>query len=204
MRQGLRSVIVFFLIFGCSSVAFAQHDLSLWIKRINSETTLIPWYMYMGKKFVVDARYNFDMPRSGAVFVGKSFGSEKVSVIPTVGFIVGNYKGISVQADVAASKGRFSTFLINQYSWGIGKHDGNVRPDFIYHWGDHLIKILNWFSLGIDEQLYKETGSPAQFDIGPVARFSHRNMYFKAWPAWSAGPASPGLSTLFVTIGYTF
>ncbi len=199
----MRNIVVFLVAFWflVPSCAAQENDFSLWLRRTNKENFLIPWYTHDGQKAFFDARYNFDMPKSAGVFVGKNLKTGRFSFIPEAGVIFGKYNAVSPELLVIINTKRFLLFSQNQYSFGVA---GNT--DFAYHWIDFVVNVNKWLALGADEQVFKEfiLGSQTQVDVGPAAKITVKKMYFRLWPAWSVGPANVGRRTLFAGIGYVF
>ncbi|MBI5733271.1 hypothetical protein HY967_04990 [Candidatus Jorgensenbacteria bacterium] len=193
------------------SMANAQHDLSLYRKTVysagSSDASFYPWYMYSGLVFV-DARYNFDWDKTTGVFVGKSFGSDALSVVPTLGALFGpEYKGVSPQVYLMGKGETYAFTLLNQYSAGISGNNS-----YLYNWYEVFIcKPLDWLEVGGTEQTFYEfvDGSKVQMDIGPGIRATLSNvsssgfsMYGKVW--YSVSPTDTDVSKLYFTVGTTF
>jgi len=198
---------------------FAQiGDFSLWYKRAGGENTVIPWYLYSNKGYILDMRYNFDVLKSSGFFFGKSIESGSVSVIPAAGIIFGDYNSFSPQVYLTLSRGRFVSFSMWQYSWGFGAHGSSVNSDssgigghgrgrhfdYVYHWSDNQMRINDWLSVGLDEQYYKESSKGTWYDLGPAVKIKFGKFYLKPWYSISTGPNNYGLRKLYIGLGYVF
>jgi hypothetical protein len=181
-----------------SPLAAQQLDASFWLKISDGDVRHIPWYVYNGEDVVVDARFNFDQPETFAVFLGRPFGSGNLTLTPSFGCLIGpDYMGLSVQFNVlAALNKRTSLFALNQYALM------DDTPDFLYHWGDLLYSLNDRILVGLDEQIYKESGSGVFIDIGPVVKVPlPHGLYAKLWAAWD--PFHNYQRKVFLGIGYT-
>ena len=186
--------------------ALAQHDLSLYRKSIYSsgsvEHSFYPWYMYSGTIFI-DARYNFDWEKTVGVFAGKSFGTDALSVVPTLGLLTGfggdSYDGISPQVYLMGRGETYAFTLLNQYAFGV---DGS--PNYLYNWYEiFLTKPFAWLELGVTEQTYYEfsDGSKMQADIGPGTRVTVGLVYGKVWFATHTPEEG---TRIYLTLGAAF
>lgn len=179
----------------CSAGAYAQDNLSLWTKYRGGTITMIPWYVFDNGKVFVDARYNFDALKTGAVLVGKSFGDSSLMFSPAVGGMVGNYRAVSPELNVSGTLGKINFFTLNQYSFGLGS-----SPDFAYHWLDLLYPLGNGGKVfvGLNEQVYWEPHTSAQIDLGPVVKVViGKHCFVKVWYAF----ANEGANKIFLGIG---
>ena len=196
MKHAIRVILVALVLVVPASV-FAQHDFAVWSKVDQSDVTVIPWYVYNGSSLLVDARYNFDQQKTAGAFVGRAFEVRGVSVMPYAGALVGDYDGISTQINAFAGFDVYTVFVMNQYSRGIGEG----HADFIYHWVDALWHPNPRLALGIDGQVYKESGIPLLVDVGPVVKILPASyFYVKAWG--TVDPKNSWDKKFFVGIGF--
>jgi len=202
MRKAILAALLGILL---GNALYAQYDLSLWSRRIEGKGYLIPWYMYTGKGICLDLRYNFDAEGSLGAFVGKSFGDEKLLLVPEFGLITGKYRAVSPEFLVIASTKRFQVFAQNQVALGM-RGGEMINHDFVYNWVDWVFNVKEWLALGAGEQVFKEfsPGSRTRVDLGPSAKFSIDKMYIRLWPMVSLGPAARGHKAFLMGIGYVF
>lgn len=186
---------VFLLSILSSSFSFCQTDVSVWFKVRDGKVTTIPWFTFTNKSVFVDARYNFDQGRSAGVFVGKSFNFEDFSITPAIGGIFGDYNGLSPEVYTSWKVKKLSFFCLNQYSVGTWDSKGT---NFFYHWLDIMYPVKkDFFFVGFDEQVYKESKLDPEMDLGPVVKMQRKGFYVKVWYAFAEGP-----DKIFIGIGY--
>lgn len=201
-------ITVFFLVL--SSLFGQTHDLSFWTRSTAGSVLPIPWYIYSGKKVVIDIRHNFDAKDTFGACLGRRFGGEALSLVPEACWYIGKADGFGPELLVSGNRGRLSLFSQNQYVQGI-----ESRDSFLYHWTDTLVKIHKNVLLGVDWQVFRLTGkqeegaskSTTAIDVGPATKIVLGKIYLRAWPCWGIDPKDParrGNPTLFLGVGYVW
>lgn len=196
--------LIFAIIFLCPTLFGQQNDFSVWTRSTAGETVVIPWYMHLGKKAVVDVRYNFDAKNTAGICLGKKWGDETITVIPEACGYIGDLNGFGPEFLVLGSKGRINLFSQNQYIRG-----SLPSNSFVYHWVDLVASVNKYIALGVDYQVFKLTNvsAPTAVDIGPAAKITVGKMYFRLWPCWGMDPKDAnrrGNPTLFLGVGYVW
>lgn len=186
-------------------VAVAQEekvlDIQLWSRSTAKETVIIPWAVYYGpKSFVLDLRHNFDANNTAGIFIGRQFGGEKLYVIPEMGYLAGDFSGVSPEFYLGANKGRLMYFSQWQWAASLRSEDNS----WAYQWNDVLVRVNKHLSIGADTQTFweKNTDSPANTDIGPAFRIDiGRGWYGKFWWANRVAGADHGDWVMFCAVG---
>lgn len=188
--------LIFAILIVCSTLFGQENDLSMWAKN----TAVIPWYLHIDKKVVVDLRYNFDAKRTGGICIGKAIGKESLTLIPEACGYIGQTNGYGPELLILAGHGKYSVFSQNQFFQAVG---GDTS--YFYHWTDFQIKVVKGFSAGFGEQICKSINDdPGQIDVGPSVKLAVGKIYFKFWPTWSVGPANRGEFATLVGVGYAW
>lgn len=182
----------------------AQHDMSCWVKVVDSkfESRLIPWYTYATDRVYLDARYNFDWPNSAGAFAGPAYTVGKWYVAPVAGLILGDYDALTAELNTVYANGRFACVGLDQVA--VSKDDVGL---FLYHWRDFTHRTFSYAKLGAGEQVYWDSSNFFSVDAGPEVKFLWADTYLKVWPAVNyirVGGSSETRKKIFLGLGTGF
>ena len=116
-----------------------------------SNPLLIPDITIDKNKFYTELRYNYDYINTSAVYVGKIISLSKKpeqTLIPQIGWLNGDYKGVSLQFYYQFIGPEFEINFQNQYGIAFNK-----IPDFYFNWSDMQFPITKKIKLGNSIQI---------------------------------------------------
>jgi len=128
----------------------------------------------------LEARYNYESPDTGSLFVGWTFeaGSElKLEVTAMAGAVFGELDGVAPGYELTLSYDRLSLYDEGEYVVDLEDSDGN----FLYNWLELTYTPLDWLRVGLVAQRTRayETGLDVQ--RGLLAGFTYKNAEFAVY-----------------------
>jgi hypothetical protein len=176
-----------------------RYDASIWAKIDKENVQVIPWSTaHISGGLALDIRYNLDQADAFGGFIGIPLAHGKLSIAPYAGVIVGTELGASAQLTSVFSRGSFTAFTMNQYAW-VGERGRRYR--FAYHFGDYAYRGRG-YTIGISEQVYRETGKDSSIDVGPAVKVMlGKGVYARAWA--STNPGKRWSTQALAGVGYS-
>jgi hypothetical protein len=177
-------------------------DLQLWSRTTSEGTEIFPWMMFYGKNgLVLDFRHNYDVHNTAGFFIGRQFGGDKFYVIPEIGYLAGEFSGLSPEFYLGAGVGKVSYF--SQWQWAqSSKHDLN---SWAYQYQELLVKAGK-ISFGAGSQTcWEKNTAPVNTDIGPMIKVElGKDWSTRLWWAKRTFGADRGDWIMYVAIGKVF
>jgi len=171
----------------------SEHEVNLWSRN----TTVSPWYFYTGK-FVLDARYNFDLDKTGAFCIGKSLGGEKFSIIPEACGYAGTYNGYGPELWILSETKSYSVTSYIQYAKFLD------TDSFGYAWIQAERKIGRHVEFGLGGQALKNGANPFEADFGPAGSLKFGKFAINFVPLFRATKEERGKLTLYTGFSFAF
>ena len=149
--------------------------------------------------FHLEARYNYEALKTGAIWVGYNFttGDKLVlEVTPMLGGVFGNLTGIAPGYSVSAKYDRFDFSTEGEYLCD----PGNSANNFFYSWSELAVAPTNWLRVGLVAERTNNFGNSSALQPGPFIGLRHDNVDFTTY--W-IGPGSKN-ATVVLAITFNF
>ncbi|MBZ5494144.1 MAG: hypothetical protein LAO76_24740 [Acidobacteriia bacterium] len=158
-----------------------------------------PTFMGDRGKLHAEARYNYESPRTGSLWVGYNLSVGKKVVLeatPMIGGIFGDVNGVAPGLQFTVTRNKVELYSTNEYVFDAATKAGN----FFYTWTQLTYSPVKWFKGGYVVQRTHAYQTPLSVQRGLLAEFTHKKMQF-ATDVFDLGEASP---TVVLTMGYSF
>ncbi len=135
--------------------------------------TLVPILNYETQDHLyAEVRYNYEEVNTLSLYVGKNVtevGKLSYTVIPLIGAVVGEFKGVSAGFNAAVDYSRFFFSTQSQYTLSFYKE----HSDFYFTWCELGYQPLKWFYAGLTvQQTYPQKLETLHTEPGIVIGFS--------------------------------
>ncbi len=126
-------------------------------------------------RFFYELRFNYDADNSAGMYYGYLFSKESKitqTVIPSVGIVFGQYKGVSTQLNYQVVSGKLQVDFQNQYTWSIKRME-----NFYFNWSSAQYKIFRGLFSGISSQINRSK-SATSWDLGYLIGYEMKKWSF--------------------------
>jgi len=139
------------------------------------------------KKWYVEARYNYEEDKTGALYIGRTFSKDEelsYSITPILGGVAGKLNGGSVGFNATAGYKNIFFATQTQYTFSVEDETSN----FFFSWSEIGYEFRKWIYAGAAVQQTNLWRTQTQIEPGAVLGFVFGNLTF---PLYAFSPLSP-------------
>ena len=151
--------------------------------------TVIPQAWIYIKDYYIEARYNYEDVKTVSLYFGRSFEINKkvdVEIIPMIGLVYGNIKGVSPGFNLNFEYKRFHSSTECQYTFDL-EDRGN---SFFWDWSNFYIRVHENISVGTAIQIYRPQKGDSFVYASPALNleFGSFSIEANAYNLWEKHP----------------